>query len=152
MKLHTHQVILALTVLASLGHAGGASDQNSLPFELVGSGQSVPGQSGMVTFTGTGVATHLGQLDIAGVVQRLSVTPQFITFQGNVVFTAANGDQLNAVIEDGVRDRATGIATSIYRFTGGTGRFQNASGSTNGRSENPPGGSFMLVLEGTISY
>jgi hypothetical protein len=153
MRFHIPQVMLALTVLASLGHAGSAFGQHPRPFRLVGSGQSVLGPDGRFTGTATGVATHLGRWTGTGAGQlQPTDNPQVLAFHRNIVFTAANGDQLYAVIENGRLNVLTGIATSIYRFTGGTGRFRHATGRTAGRSENPPDGSFRLVLMGTICY
>jgi len=48
---------------------------------------------------------------------------------GSVTFTAANGDQLDVLIEDAVLDVTTGQAAGAFRIIGGTGRFADATGS-----------------------
>jgi len=69
---------------------------------------------------GTGWATHLGSLTAKGVLVRY-VQPGVALFQGS--FTSANGDEVfwDAYVNPGV--------SYTVIFTGGTGRFQNASGS-----------------------
>src|SRR6185437_14898327 len=79
--------------------------------------------SGAVVVESTGNATHLGNF----------ARTEFLVFgpdgsiTGNVVFTAANGDQLWADISGGFTSPTT--LEGAYTFTGGTGRFSDATGT-----------------------
>jgi hypothetical protein len=119
------------------------------PMEL--KGQDVAALDGLtLNFTASGTATHLGNWQVQGSVDLVPVGANF-EFQGTAVFTAANGDLLNAELS-GEFVPATGVATEFWTFTGGTGRFAGASGSTEGLSFNYPDGSFDIELEGNIVY
>jgi hypothetical protein len=90
--------------------------------------------SGTVTngvVSATGHATHLGLFTETG---ELSLVPDpnnpnLLLVSGRVTLTAANGDQLDVLIEDAVLDATTGQAAGTVRFIGGTGRFANATGT-----------------------
>jgi hypothetical protein len=82
------------------------------------------------TFSGVGAsfsgnATHLGRFD--GVIDNTTVTP-------NAVWTAANGDTLTNITTSFVIDFSAPVAPNVYpytqtiEFTGGSGRFQQATG------------------------
>jgi len=72
------------------------------------------------------------------------------TFDGTVVFTAVNGDQLFADI-DGAFTSPTSIEAT-YTFTGGTGRFAGASGDADVEAVTSDGIHFSLTFEGTIRF
>ena len=83
------------------------------------------------TFSGVGEtffgnATHLGRFD--GVIDNTTVPP-------NAVWTAANGDTLTNITTSFVIDFSAPAAPNVYpytqmvEFTGGSGRFQNVTGS-----------------------
>jgi hypothetical protein len=98
-----------------------------------------------VTAVGEGNASHLGRLTtfenavIAG-----------NTIQGTRVLTAANGDQL--FWTDMAMLTSTGAAGTIT-FTGGTGRFSNASGTALFEAVLAADGIHAtLTFEGTIQY
>jgi len=99
----------------------------------------------LVTTVGAGLATHLGRFT-----REASVTIHDDgTFDGTVTFTAANGDRLVADLE--------GMATpptlqGTYTFTGGTGRFANASGVAAFEGVTADGIHVALTFEGTIQY
>ena len=130
------------------------------PFSLNGTGIAVPiidGNGNIVGAepTGSGNATHLGQFTNTG---RVSFTPDaanptILHPAGGGVFTAANGDKLNFVIVTGALDLTTGIGTGDFEFTGGTGRFANATGRTSGViQQNGVTGAYVLTLVGNIDY
>jgi hypothetical protein len=80
----------------------------------------------------TGQALHLGQitLETSEVVNQCS-NPEGAEVDGDFVMTAANGDQLFGTYEtladlNFVTFRVTAIGE--FEITGGTGRFQNATG------------------------
>ena len=82
-----------------------------------------------------------------------SSNPNILHPSGGGVFTAANGDKLNFVIVNGALDLTTGIGTGDFAFTGGTGRFANATGNTSGVIEqNLITGAYELTLVGNIDY
>lgn len=76
------------------------------------------------TFSGN--VTHLGLFE--GVIDNTTVPP-------NAVWTAANGDTLTNITTSFVIDFSAPVAPNVYpytqsiEFTGGSGRFQNATGS-----------------------
>ncbi len=83
------------------------------------------------TFSGAGEtfagnATHLGYFN--GVIDNTTVPP-------NAVWTAANGDTLTNITTSFVIDFSVPAAPNVYpytqtiEFTGGSGRFQNVTGS-----------------------
>jgi len=110
---------------------------------------------GVAVLEGTGWATHLGSLTANAVLVRY-VQPGVALFRGS--FTSANGDEVlwDAYVNPGV--------SYTVIFTGGTGRFQNASGGFEAvytyRTMNPypsESGSDVLVTfgsegTGTIKY
>jgi hypothetical protein len=102
----------------------------------------------LVTDTLTGAGTHLGQF--TGTYPHL-VNLDALTFSGEATFTGANGDIL--FIE--LAGTATPMSPTTFNLTlkgtitGGTGRFQVASGSVSGT------GTVTLIdpvaLSGTVS-
>src|SRR5215213_853926 len=149
-------LVLTLTlVVASL-----AVTATERPFSLNGRGVAVPifdGNGNVVggELTGSGNATHLGMFTNTG---KVSFTPDasnsnILHPTGGGVFTAANGDKLNFVIVNGALDLTTGIGTGDFAFTGGTGRFANATGHTSGViQQNVITGAYVLTLVGNIDY
>src|SRR5512133_2639243 len=141
-------LVLALGVLApatALGKAAGTDR----PFSDHVTGTTVL-DLGDLSFTGdtTGVASHLGKvtLHVEGVVTPTG--PNTFTIAGSTVFVAANGDELFATFSGSGTVDASGSSqgTVITTFTGGTGRFANASGSGSG-----PFTQTLLSTDGTTS-
>jgi hypothetical protein len=130
------------------------------PFSLNGTGIAIPildGNGNVVGAnpTGSGNATHLGMFTNSGHVDFTpdASNPTILHPSGGGVFTAANGDKLNFVIVSGALDLTTGIGTGDFDFTGGTGRFANATGRTAGVIEqNVITGAYVLTLVGNIDY
>ena len=101
--------------------------------------------------TGSGTATHLGQWTVTGTVKY---TPDngVLRSSGEATLTAANGDKLQFEI-DGILDPVAAVDQGVFRFVGGTGRFEGASGSANFVvSINPLTGGFELTVVGKINY
>jgi hypothetical protein len=65
---------------------------------------------------------------------------------------AANGDELYVEFEDAELDTGTGIATGVFLFVGGTGRFKTASGSADFVVIQDPSGPFELTTTGVIDF
>jgi|SRR5215216_944190 len=149
-------LVLTLTLLvASL-----AVTATERPFSLNGKGVAIPildGNGNVVGAepTGSGNATHLGMFTNSGKVIFTpdASNPNIVHPAGGGVFTAANGDKLNFVIINGALDLSTGIGTGDFEFTGGTGRFANATGHTSGViQQNVITGAYELTLVGNIDY
>ena len=104
----------------------------------------------LVTATGAGQATHLGRFTRLGMV----VIHADGSVEGTVVFTAANGDQLFIEAKGVPANPATpNIIGGTYTFTGGTGRFSDASGGAEFAGVIASDGIHITVaFEGTIQY
>jgi hypothetical protein len=106
------------------------------------------------TLTGSGNATHLGLVSLAGTLQLTpdASNPTISHVTGAGVFTAADGDKINILLEDGVMDLTTGLGHGKVRFIGGSGRFAAASGVTEFVVLQSPTGAFEVTIVGTIDY
>src|SRR5215210_817324 len=121
-----------------------------LPFSLTGAGTVTT--DGAVSASGR--ATHLGLFTEAGQVNFVPDPndPTRVLATGTATFTAANGDELEVLI-DGSLDLTTGIATGVFTFDGGTGRFEGASGTGNFVIlQNLVTGAFEVTAVGTVNY
>src|SRR5262249_45427349 len=97
------------------------------------------------TNAATGNATHLGRFTrIGSFVIHLDGS-----LEATLIWTAANGDQLISSIENVVLTATT--ITGTYVFTGGTGRFENASGAADFLGITSDGIHYAVTFEGTIS-
>ena len=117
---------LVVTLTAIVGLALPALGDDGRPFrghvdEMIRDAEPVA-DGLLVTTTGAGQATHLGRFTRLGMV----VVHADGSAKGTAVFTAANGDQLFMEIE-GVPTNSPTIG-GTFTFTGGTGRFSDASG------------------------
>src|SRR5829696_3055178 len=126
------------------------------PFALNGAGVApiITDESGNLiggTPTGSGTSTHLGQWTVAGTVKY---TPDngVLRSSGEATITASNGDKLQVEI-DGILDPIAAVDQGVFRFVGGTGRFEGVSGAANFVvTINPLTGGFDLTVVGTINY
>jgi len=148
-------VLMATLLVGSL-----AVTATERPFSLNGRGIAVPivdGNGNVIGAepSGSGNATHLGTFTNTGHVDFTpdASNPTILHPSGGGVFTAADGDKLNFVIISGALDLTTGIGTGDFAFTGGTGRFANATGHTSGViQQNVLTGAYELTLVGNIDY
>jgi hypothetical protein len=117
------------------------------PFKGVATG-TVTGvdPSGAVVIAATGNATHLGDFTRT---EYVFFGPDG-TISGTVVFTAANGDQLWADFSGGFTSQTT--LSGTYTFTGGTGRFSDATGTANFDATTLDGIHVAVSFDGSISY
>ena len=158
MKRFLNIKTLALALILLLGNMPvGAAER---PFSCTGKGIAtiLPG-SGVPSadVIGTGNGTHLGLFASAG---RVTFTPDpnnpnLVHPSGQATFTAANGDKLETIFnaDETQMDLTTGIGGGIFHFTGGTGRFANATGSINVVVEqNFITGAYELTAVGSIDY
>lgn len=137
-------VLSAVGLLALIAPARAATR----PHDSRGSAQFVNAND----FVGEGTATHLGRYEEVGGVQ-LSPTPDPTVFlvEAWATYTAANGDQLYAVMT-GTLDGDTGAISATVTYVGGTGRFTSASGTAALSGRLFPDGSIDVDVEGTIDY
>ena len=158
MKRSLSMKFLVLTFSLLIGSLAVTASER--PFSLHGTGIAIPildGNGNVVGAapTGSGNATHLGLFTNTGHVDFTpdATNPTILHPSGGGVFTAANGDKLNFVIVRGALDLTTGIGTGDFEFTGGTGRFANATGLTSGViQQNVVTGAYELTLVGNIDY
>ncbi len=103
-------------------------------------------------FVGEGNATHLGLYSEVGYVTFLPTSnPTVLQVDGWAVYTAANGDELRATIA-GELDGLTGVVTATITYVpGGTGRFENVSGSSSLEGL-VNGGAISVAVIGSIDF
>jgi len=132
LKTHSWRTAsLVMALIAIVGFALPALGDDWRPFighvdETLTGAETVDNDCPMscqVTASGTGYATYLGRFT------RLScvVVAEDGSAAGITEFTAANGDTLCAEFKGGPPDQDNTVR-GTYTFTGGTGRFSDASG------------------------
>jgi len=127
-------VVLSLVVL-NVGVAVGASNGSDRPYADTGSAVlSIDLGSGTVALAGTRHATHLGisTWTASNVLIDASALPLVgVTYDDTI--TAANGDTLNTTAVATIDTSTLGVSplafSAFETITGGTGRFEGASGS-----------------------
>lgn len=112
--------------------------------------------AGLAHFAGTGQVTHLGKAGQAGsLTLEVPVSPGVFPGSGSVTMTAANGDTLTFDFA-GCLDAATGEGIGTFWFTGGTGRFADASGCGTFYAlidlSQPVAQDMTVMLDGQIRY
>ena len=104
-------------------------------------------------FTAVGTATHLGRWKNSGNI-TISGDGPILDVSGTVTFTTRDGDTLDALIIDGALDVSgmpfLGVAEMV--IVGGTGRFEDATGSGLMLVTQLPDGSFTFTVDGVIDY
>ncbi len=101
---------------------------------------------------GTCQLSHLGRTGSDGI---LEINLLFGTQTGTRTFTAANGDELYATVAGTSAPIGPGLIgfSATLTFTGGTGRFANASGTAQGDGvANQMTQTSTVRLDGSISY
>ena len=107
---------------------------------------AVPESDGMhLTVVATGQATHLGNFTRT---ENLVLLNGVVT--GTIIFTDVHGDQLEAEVAGAFTSATTAVGT--YTFTGGTGRFTDATGSAAFVAETADGIHFDIAFDGTVSF
>jgi hypothetical protein len=134
----------------------------ALPFSVWGDGRlplkgradevvtnSEPQGDGFVLLTleAKGQMTYLGRFTGT---EKVLLNTTDGTFSGSRFFTAANGDQLFAETNGAFTSPTTAAGT--FTFTGGTGRFKNASGKADFDVVSPDGIHVALTFAGTIEF
>jgi hypothetical protein len=140
--------LIPLTILLALAHPAAAGDP--VPFK----GSMIDMATGAVPLPDGGL--HLtnaaaGQATLLGSFTRMGsgdIHPDG-TADFTLVWTAANGDQLISDVE--IASLTATTITGIYRFTGGTGRFQNASGAVDFMGVTTDDVHYAVTFSGTLS-
>ena len=105
-----------------------------------------------IQITGTGTSTHLGKFTT---VQSHCAAPPSLDFTlGEFTLTAANGDQVFGTYEGEFLPLEPPLAAidGALTFTGGTGRFEGATGGGDASGvQNLATGEATVVLDATIS-
>ena len=133
-RLNIYLPMAALFLTAML--AIPAAAQQQVPFKGTMQGHDTdtacsPPQAAcvVVTTSGTGIGTHLGDFTFTQ-----QITGNIVTFTdiGSAHWVAANGDSIDTTLTGSVELTATpGVFsfTEVHTITGGTGRFAGAQGS-----------------------
>jgi len=156
MKGFTKIRTLTLMLLLLLGTTIPASAVER-PFALNGTGVATLVTDGAGHLigaipTGSGTATYLGQWTVSGNVAYTPDANGVLHSSGNATITAANGDTLQTQI-DGILDPVAAMDQGVFRFVGGTGRFEGATGEANFVVKiNPVTGGFDLTVVGKINF
>ena len=157
MKRYLFMLGSNLVALALIGAMSLSALAAPRPFHLVEHGQitATPRDgSGTVldvVATGAGTATHLGAITVERTATlTATATPGVFDFKGEAVLTAASGEKLTTEI-DGTFNAVTGHADLVYEWTGGTGRFEHATGITFW-SVDVANGEYDVVANGQIIY
>jgi len=101
--------------------------------------------------SGTGIGSHIGSFEYTSV----DFFDEFFNVTGTGTITAANGDKIFTSFSGYLEPLANSLlgVTIENAITGGTGRFQGASGSfTSTGTANPVSGAASTTFKGTISY
>ena len=128
-----------------------ASNGNGIASFITDGAGNVVGAN--LTLSGNG--THLGLFSGTGKIEfQPDVNdPNIVHVLGEVTYVASNGDRLPTVIENGLMDLRTGIATGDMVFQSGTGRFEGASGrAAIVVEQNFVTGAYTFTMVGNVNY
>lgn len=134
----TKLAIFGVLVGLSLGTPARAGDPVTRPFKMTATTTwddlrfAFNPAKGTSFNDGAGTSTVLGKFTATGRMFATEEQPRpngDVPVAGKVTYVAANGDELYADFLDGKVNIVTGLGEAQYEFTGGTGRFENASGT-----------------------
>ena len=156
-----HRASLAATLLGlgalALGTSAASAAGNQVPFKASFSGSAAITSQTTTSFAGTGIASHMGRIVSEG---HADITGSDGSCPGGVAnvnaetLVAANGDTLTITSQDVACPTGPGRyhGTGRWTVTGGTGRFDSASGQgTYGGNADFTAGTFTITLTGTLS-
>jgi hypothetical protein len=113
--------------------------------------------SGLATITGlsisgVGQASHLGHyVEAGGITGVIPIGPGLLAITAETTYTTDEGYQLHASAV-GTLDLNTGTLAGVLTYDGGTGRFTNATGSSNLLGLAQPSGAFAVKVVGLIDF
>lgn len=132
-------IVLAALVITTHPVAAEREEPKLVPFRATAAGTyqvQPPPPNVVITASGVGKATHLGRFDF---LIRNTVTPVATPAPGCVIsstetftatLTAANGDTISLVgTGTSCQNPPTVVIVDVATVTGGTGRFENVTGS-----------------------
>ena len=129
-----------------------AAHSHDRPFHLEESGQAAFTGPGTLSATASGTATHLGRFTLHDTATVIGMDGPVLPIAGTGELVAANGDRLFTSFTGSV-DLSTGAGTVNFEFTGGDGRFANATGATVWHiTLNTADLSYTAVADGVINY
>src|SRR5688572_8348621 len=145
----TKYLVLLAALMVAFGPQG-VQASDSVPFKGSGVGAIVsasPDPAGvLLTVLVEGHASHVGHF----IREELVVfDPVAGTLSGTFVTTAANGDQIFGTVTGQFISPTTVVGTNT--FTGGTGRFENATGQTTFSLVTADGIHFAVEFGGRLS-
>ena len=157
MKRYLSKFGSSLVALALIGVVSLTTLAGPRPFHLVEHGnltvtpRDASGNVLDVVAVGVGTATHLGTITVERTATLTATsTPGIFDFKGEATLTAASGDKLTSTIT-GTLNAVVGHADLVYQWTGGTGRFEHATGTTFW-SVDVANGEYDVVANGQIIY
>jgi len=132
-----------------------ANPSNDRPFHLEESGIAVINPDGTINASASGKASHLGAftLNDSSTIVGMEVTPDGVVIQvdGDAHLEAANGDHLDAHFVGSV-NLTIGVGTLNFEWTGGSGRFDDATGATVWHVNLNPDFTYTAVADGVINF
>jgi hypothetical protein len=152
--------VVALAPATALGAKGGTDRPAKQAFSGTTVLSNAPGTGSMIEFTGTGHTAHGGKSTLESTGTSTFTSPTTFDFSASSTTTVANGDQLfSTEVGTGTVNADGSVVIDITStVTGGTGRFDGASGSSTGTISNvlssDPAVTFDTTVStsGTISY
>ena len=135
-------LLVAVSVLAIPAH----TSAGERPHSSRGTAQFLPDATG--DFVGSGYATHLGNYTEVG---NASISP-IGEIEGWAHYTAGNGNGHTLFATFTGQVDAFGAITVTVTYVGGTGQFENASGSATLLGQIQLDGTIVVAVEGTIDY
>ena len=151
-------LLMVTITLALTPRPAGATDQVPFKASFATEFETSPGSNSCllnVTHTGVGKATHLGRSTEVTTDQVANLCTGALT--ATSVYTAANGDTVASQITGRLTSMIGNTVTfaGTYTITGGTGRFEGATGagtfSGSAVFTGPSSGIGSFALTGTIS-
>jgi len=135
-----------------------ANPSNGLPFHLEESGAGVLDlANGKINASATGIATYLGKFNLTdeSTIMGMQVINGEVILQidGNAKLDpASKNDRLDAHFA-GTVNFTTGVGTLNGEWTGGEGRFEDATGATVWHLQvNPANLTYTAVVDGVINF
>ena len=157
MKRYFSKFGSSLMAFALMGVMSLTAFAGTRPFHLVEHGhltvtpRDASGAVLDVVAEGVGTATHLGVITVDRTATLTATsTPGVFDFNGQATLTAASGEILTSTIT-GTLNAVVGHADLVYQWTGGTGRFEHATGTTFW-SVDVVDGEYDVVANGQIIY
>lgn len=147
------EAILSAPVGVHTLHSGNANSQ-ARPFHLEETGAAVINSNGTISASASGYATHLGRFTLhdTSTIVGIDITNGLVLqVVGHADLEAANGDHLCASFSGSINMTA-GTGTLNFEWTGGTGRFADATGATVWHVSLNPDLTYSVIADGIIRY